>query len=136
MTTRRPRDPRSIATKAAELAVAVPQVMAHRMTRMAMAGPLPSLRDRKEFELMLAEKETAFVEGWQAMAAHTVRASHALAATLSRSFWAPAFQGDSSPSAVAVDLHDATFGVVATALAPMHRTAMANAKRLARTKLR
>ena len=125
-----------MATATAELAVAVPQVMAHRMTRMAMAGLLPSDRDRKEFALMVAEKESAFIEGWQAMAAHTVRTSQALAMTLSRSFWSPAFHGESSPSAVVADLHDATFGVVATALEPMHRTAMANARRLARTRLR
>ena len=136
MTTRSERSARAIVAKTAELAVAVPQVMAHRMTRMAMAGPLLSPRDRKEFERMVSEKESAFAEGWQAMALHTVRASQALAVTLSKSFWSPAFHGDSSPSAIVADFHDATFGIVAKALEPVHRTAMANAKRLSRTKLR
>lgn len=136
MSLRRTRATRSLSSKAAELAVAVPQVMAHRLTRLAMAGPAPSPRDRKEFARMVAEKEKAFVEGWQAMALHTLHANQALAVTLSQSFWTPAFHGNRSASAVAAKLHNATFGVVATGFAPMHRTAVANAKRLARTKLR
>jgi hypothetical protein len=40
---------KSLIAKAAELAFAVPQVVAHRVTRMALAGPSLSDRDRKEF---------------------------------------------------------------------------------------
>ena len=39
----------SLIIKAAELAFAVPQVVAHRVTRMAIAGPSLSERDQKEF---------------------------------------------------------------------------------------
>ena len=55
---------RSIATKTAELAVAVPHVVFHRVTRMALAGPVPSARDRKEFQLMVEEKKAAFSQAW------------------------------------------------------------------------
>ena len=39
MASRRTRAKSSLALQAAELALAVPQVVAHRMTRMALAGP-------------------------------------------------------------------------------------------------
>ncbi|MFD2837766.1 hypothetical protein ACFS3C_18085 [Azotobacter vinelandii] len=39
-----------------ELAMAVPLVVAQRMARMAMAGTAPTARDRREFQLMGAEK--------------------------------------------------------------------------------
>jgi hypothetical protein len=45
MTKRRSSD--LLARQATELAMAVPQVMAHRLTRMALAGATPSARDRR-----------------------------------------------------------------------------------------
>ncbi len=130
------RKTKSIAAKAAELAVAVPQVVAHRVARMAIAGPTLSERDRKEFERMVAEKHTAFSEAWQAMATQSVRANQALAASLMRSAWSPSAARKPTPAKVAAQLHKAALGVLGKGLAPVHRKAVANAKRLARTKLR
>ena len=90
MATRRRRATQSLATKAAELALAVPQVVAHRVTRMALSGPKLSPRDRKEFNLMVAEKNSAFGESWNAMAAQAALANQALAASFFRSFLAVA----------------------------------------------
>ena len=56
MPSRRARKTQSIVTQAVELAFAVPQVVAHRVTRMAIAGPTLSARDRKEFQRMGAER--------------------------------------------------------------------------------
>jgi hypothetical protein len=86
MPARRNRAARSLAVQAAELAVAVPQVVAHRVTRMALSGPRLSARDRKEFELMVAEKNAAFGEAWKAMAAQATLANQALAASFFKSF--------------------------------------------------
>src|SRR4051812_2826298 len=86
MVTRRSRSNRSLATQAAELALAVPQVVAHRVTRMALSSPKPSPRDRKEFERMFTEKNTAFAESWRAMAAQAALANQALAASFFYSF--------------------------------------------------
>ena len=61
MASRKARGSRSLAVKAAELAFAVPQVVVHRIIRMALSGPELSARDRKEFERMVAEKNAAFV---------------------------------------------------------------------------
>ena len=43
----------SAVSKVADIAVAAPQVIAHRVTRMALAGPVPDARDRKEFATMV-----------------------------------------------------------------------------------
>ncbi len=136
MPSRSTRKSRSVAHKAAELAVAVPQVVAHRMTRMALSGPTLSERDRKEFELMVAEKKTAFAEAWQAMATQSVRANQALATSIFRSVWSPSSKGKPTTDQLFSQLQTAALGVLSKGLAPVHRKAVANARRLARTKLR
>ena len=136
MPSRHKRKTKSLLAKAAELAFAVPQVVAHRVTRMAIAGPSVSERDRKEFQRMGTEKATAFIESWNAMTMQAIHANQALAASFFRSFWSPSMKGRPSTSAVAAQLHGAALGVLGKGMAPVHRKATANAKRLARTKLR
>ena len=136
MVARKPRGARSLAAKTVELAFAVPQVVAHRVTRMALSGPKLSLRDRKEFERMVAEKKSAFGESWNAMATQAVVANQQLAASFFRSFLSAAMGKKPSARASAAQLHKAALGVLGKGFAPVHRKAVANAKRLARTKLR
>jgi hypothetical protein len=124
----------SLFFKAAELACAAQQVVAHRVTRMAIAGPLPSARDRKEFELMNAEKTDAFNESWNAMATRAIHANQALATSFILSCWSPL--GMTTPTELASQLNHAALGVLGEGMAPVHKKALANAKRLARTKLR
>lgn len=129
----------SIAAKATELAIAVPQVIAHRVTRMAIADPKLSQRDRKEFHRMGTEKIAAFSESWIAMMMQAALANQQLAASFIRLFWSPwlwMLGSNSSSNSTSSQLHNATLGVFAKGIAPVHRTAVANAKRLARTKLR
>lgn len=71
---RRTRNFTPFVVKAAELGFAAPQVVAHRITRMLMAGVTPTARDRKELRLMGTEKMAAFAESWNAMAIETFRA--------------------------------------------------------------
>ena len=132
----RNRKSASIAAKAIELSVAVPQVVAHRVARMASAGAMPSERDRREFHRMGAEKVTAFTEAWNAMTQQAARANQALAASWMRSLWTPPWQAGKLPSAAAAQWHSAALGVIEKGMAPVHRTAKANAKRLGRTKPR
>jgi hypothetical protein len=136
MASRRKRKPQSLVAKATELAFAVPQVVAHRVTRMAIASPSLSKRDRKEFHRMGAEKMAAFSESWSAMAMQAFRANQALSASFLRSFWSPLRRSKPSASAIAAQLQNAALGVLGKGLTPVHRKARANAKRLARTKLR
>ena len=101
MATRRTRKTPSIARQAAELAVAVPQVIAHRLTRLARAGPAPSVRDRQEFQRMGAEKAAALAQSWNAMAQQAWEATPALALSFLRAFGSPA----RTKSAAAVATH-------------------------------
>jgi hypothetical protein len=116
-------------TQAAELAFAVPQVIAHRLTRMALAGHAPSARDRREFHRMGAEKLEAFYESWMAMAMHAWGAQN----SLWQSLWLPWLGGAALPSSF---FSGFTHSMLGKGMAPVHRRAVANAKRLARTKLR
>lgn len=119
-----------------ELAIAVPQVVAHRTTRMALSGRTPSARDRKEFELMVAEKNAAFIESWNAMAVQAMLANQALAASFLKSFFATARGKKPSAARSAAQFQRAALGVLGKGIAPVHRKATANAKRLARIKFR
>lgn len=136
MPSRRKLTSRSLTAKATELAFAVPQVVAHRMTRMALAGPRLSPRDRKEFELMLAEKNVAFADSWQAMATHTARSQQALAASFFRSLLSMSRGGKPTSPGSAAQLQRAALEVLGKGLAPLHRKAVANARRLGRIKIR
>lgn len=117
----RNRSSTRLARQATELAIAVPQVMAHRLTRMALAGPVPNARDRREFHGMAQEKMHAFWQSWSAM-------GWAAAAAMQKS-WLAALQGARVP------LLD-TQAILGKGMAPLHRKATANARRLARTRLR
>ncbi len=85
---------------------------------------------------MVAEKNTAFNESWKAMAAHAALANQALAASFFQAFLSAARGKKPSAVATANQLHKAALGVLGKGLAPIHRKAVANAKRLSRTKLR
>jgi len=132
MPTRSTRRNVALTTKAAELAVAVPQVVAHRMTRMAIAGPKLSKRDRKEFERMVVEKNIAIAQACQAMALQAMRTHQTFAASFLRSMVTPG----ASMAVSMAQVQGAALGLLGQGMAPFHRKAVANAKRLARTRLR
>ena len=85
---------------------------------------------------MVAEKNAAFAESWKAMAAQAALANQALAASFFHSFLLAARGKKPSATATAGQLHKAALGVLGKGLAPVHRKAVANAKRLSRTKIR
>jgi hypothetical protein len=133
----RRRSLHTLQAQAAELAWAVPQVVAHRLARIAGAGLKPTLRDRKEFARMVAEKHDAFGESWQAMAWQTLHAQQAFAAALARAaMTVPSLRRKSAARSLAEQLQRSALAVAGKGLAPVHRRAVANAKRLGRTKLR
>ena len=136
MATRRSRKTGSLAAHAIELGIAAPQVIAHRVARMAMAGATPSTRDRKEFHRMGTEKMIALNEAWSAMAFEAFRANQKLALSYMQSFWFPWVSPKSSVASASRQLSDAALGVLGKGMAPIRRSAVANAKRLGRTKRR
>ncbi|WP_295852592.1 polyhydroxyalkanoate granule-associated phasin [uncultured Xylophilus sp.] len=121
--------------QSAEMAMAVPQVMAHRLTRMALAGNHPSARDRKEFDLMSAEKVAAFGESWAAMGMEMFKAQQAMGVALAGT-WAKALMG-TTPSMAATlgQMQSAALQIAAAGMQPVHRRAVANSRRLRTTSL-
>lgn len=136
MPSRRSRKSIALAAKAAELAIVTPQVVAHRVARVAMAGPALSARDRKEFQRMADEKGAAFRESWMAMGMQAFRANQAIAQSWLRLIWSPALKRKPGAGAMARQMQSVALGVLGKGMAPVHRRAVANARRLARTKLR
>jgi hypothetical protein len=130
------RSATSLAKRSTELAIATPQVMAHRLTRMALAGPVLSARDRHEFQRMHAEKTTAFTESWQAMGWHAWQNQQRWWKAMMPLLSAPSPHAWWPTTAAAARLQNEALAMLNQGLAPVHRTAVANAKRLQRTKLR
>lgn len=130
MATRRPRRSKSLAVQTMELGVAVPQVIAHRVARMAIAGASPSARDRKELRRMGTEKVAAVNEAWNAMAVEAFRAHQRLTLSFMQSLWFPWVQPKRR------QLSNAALGIFGKGMAPVRRRAVANAKRLGRIKRR
>jgi hypothetical protein len=126
-----------IGTQASELMLAAPQVVAHRLGRMALAGPRPSARDQREFHRMSAEKLAAFGEAWQAMTLQMLRSNQRLAASMMRSWWPiGAVRGGKNSAAMtqaAAAWQQAALDVLGQGIRPVHRRAVANAKRLGRS---
>jgi hypothetical protein len=64
-----------LVTKTLETMLASAQVIGHRTGRMALAGPTPNARDRREIALMQQEKIEAGAQSAQPMAAHMMTMS-------------------------------------------------------------
>jgi hypothetical protein len=121
--------------------LAAPQVVAHRLFRMAAAGATPSRADQREFHLMSAEKIAAFSESWQAMALHMCKVNQDLALSLVRTWpfpaaFAPPGAFPKPLSRAVAQLQGPALGILSKGIAPIHRHAVSNAKRLGRIKVR
>ena len=121
---------KSLPTLASELAYAAPQVITHRLTRLALAGANPSARDQREFYRMGAEKVEAFYESWNAMLLQTLQVNQRLLF----SFWFPWAAQSSSQSPVE-QLEQAATQILTSGLKPVHKRAVSNAKRLNKTRM-
>ena len=113
-----------------ELGVAVPEVMARRVFRMALAGPSPSAADREEWLRMNGEKLSAFYESWNGMllAAYRANLQWFLSAP---AWWSTAWPGPGHRM-VSARVQRAALDMLASGVAPIHRRAVRNAKRLRR----
>lgn len=120
--------PKSLPTLASEVANAVPQVIAHRLTRMALAGVNPSAHDQHEFYRMGAEKVEAFYESWNAMLLQSLQINQRLLF----SCWFPWAVNGSSKSPVE-QLEQAATQILTSGIKPVHKRAVSNAKRLNKT---
>jgi len=115
------------ATKLAELSLAVPQVVGHRLTRIALAGASPNARDRKEFTGMVLEKPLAFSQAWGTAWSEGVRMQQQFLLT---------WLSGAPPATQLARTQASAARLLNKTLAPVHGKAVANAKRLARAKRR
>ena len=120
MRSRHPYAVPAVARHSLGLALAVPEVVAQRVMRMWLAGTPLSPRDRDEFHRMYAEKFVAFYESWNAMALEMFRVSLTL--------------GLFPVWTLTARNRRAAARVLSAGLAPIHRRAAANAKRLRRAR--
>jgi hypothetical protein len=141
--TRLSRTTAAATRKSLELAIAAPAVVALRSAGMIAAGAKPRARDRREILRMGSEKAQAFGESWFAMMAHMQREQMAAGFALWRywqSLWLAPWQlrvgnrlpGSRTQRAWARRMANSAASVLDRGLAPLHRTATANARRLAR----
>jgi UDP-N-acetylmuramyl pentapeptide synthase len=119
-----------------ELSLAAPQVIAHRMARMAQHGATPNAHDRAELHRMGAEKVVAFNESAQAMWMEAFGAGMRMsmqwwAQWLSPMAW---LRAPRLPSAGAMNEMGAA--VLAAGVGPFHKRVRANLKRLSAVKRR
>ena len=125
-----------LGAQASELMLAAPQVVAHRVGRMALAGAKPNARDRREFQRMSDEKLAAFGEAWQSMTLQMLKSNQQLAASMMRSWWpASAVRGSAKvapATQAAAAWQQAALDILGQGIRPVHRRAVANAKRLGR----
>jgi hypothetical protein len=127
----RRRRSKSLAAQSLALGIAVPQVIAHRVARMAVAGASPSARDRAEFRRMGTEKIAAAHEAWAAMATQAVVENQKAALRFMQAFWFPWMR-----TAAPKRLERVAEDILAKGIAPVRRRAEANAKRLRRGRRR
>ncbi|MBA2351857.1 MAG: polyhydroxyalkanoate granule-associated phasin [Burkholderiales bacterium] len=137
-----------------EVGIAAPQIIAHRTARMAAAGQTPNARDQREFNRMGQEKLDAFRESWTAMAMQTAAFNMQLATQAAQQWFGAwtAFQrlmlagtpvqmakaqetmlrsmATSFSSAGNKQLSDSFSRIASKGLAPVHKTATANVRRL------
>ena len=113
-----------LALKTGEMLAASSVVIPVRLGRMASAGHSPSAHDRREFARMGPEKLQAATESWFAVALAWQQWQWR--------WWMQAWQPWTATRTRAIPWA----GLAGTALAPIHRTATANARRLTRGKSR
>jgi hypothetical protein len=123
-----------IAKQWVELAVAAPQVVMHRTSRMATAGVELSDRDRTEFARMSSEKVMAFYQSWMAMSTAAFAVQFELARAFSNAAAAVATGSQASAMSTVTATSNAATKVLSAGLGPVHKKAVANARRLSRHK--
>ena len=116
----------------AQLALVAPMVVAQRMTRLALASDSLSAGDRKEMNLMSAEKFSALTESWNNTTIQMTRAYMNLGFDLMRLGLFPWHRTGGLVNAAAARFSQAATNSFQESLAPIRRRVVANSKRLAR----
>ena len=123
-----------LVTQAVELCLVAPQVVAHRLARMVVAGPLPTTRGQQELLRMGEEKITAFQQSWAAMWVQALHLQLQVAQGLPRATAQSLSRGEPAWMPLLHATAHGTTSLLQAGLAPVHRRAVANARRLQRNR--
>jgi hypothetical protein len=132
MAARRRSPSASLTSKAVELAMAVPQVVTHRLAMLSMAGPYPSHRDQREIISMSTEKIAAFYQSLTAVWFQSMRAQMMALYRLPLLMTMPALTNVASMRKSTHTAGIALAEIMVAGITPIHRKAVSNAARLAR----
>ncbi len=110
----------------AEINAVVPGIVSRRLMRLALAGAVPSHSDRTELSRMSSEKWQAASQSAVAMTAFAMQQQMAMAQSFMHAMWAP-WMGMSRSS---IPVPNPVAAMLSAGLAPYHRIATANARRL------
>jgi hypothetical protein len=119
-----------------ELALAAPLVATQRLSRLAAGGPVYSARDRREFAGMVEEKQVAFFQSWMAMSMEAVRIQQQMWLAWMRPLMWPTLSALSRTAPAPQWRYDHLLRIAGMGLVPVHRKALANARRLSSSGLR
>lgn len=126
--------------KMAELAVAAPQVMAFRTAPMLACGPFPRAATQAEVARMGFEKIQAFAESLSAMNAQLYASNQKWASLAMHQWWnvwltpwsVPNWWASFTP--IRKHAESTASKLIAAGIAPVHRHAIGNVRRLSRVK--
>ena len=121
-----------LARQTAQLSFAAPQVIAHRVGRMATSGIAPRSDDVQEFNRMYMEKVAAFSESWQAMGLQAMQSQFKLMSTWMGAFSRPGMwmQPWTRNAPVSEQWQKSMLDIMNTGMKPVRGRAVANARRL------
>lgn len=115
-----------IGRQIAEINAVVPGIVSRRLMRLALAGAVPSRSDCNELSRMSSEKWQAASRSAVAMTAYAMQQQMAMAQSFMRAMWTP-WMGMPHGS---IPVANPVAGLLGAGLAPYHRIATANARRL------
>ena len=117
----------NLANQSAQLALAVPKVMANRLDIMAQAGLTPNAQQQQEMFTMGAEKVAAFYESWWEMGLEMAKQNQKVMLSLFTPWTMPRTLAKASDPK---KLQHNMLKVLNKGMQPVSRRAVANAKRL------
>ena len=124
----------------AEMMLAAPHVMAHRLSLLSTPYAATQVRNQRELYRMSSEKLAAFGESWTAMASQMMQANQQLARMWMAGAWLPMHASQAALlrafGRAATQVQAAALQTIASGIAPVRNRAVANSKRLRRSTIR
>jgi hypothetical protein len=117
-----------------DMALAAPQVVAHRVARLASARAPLSARQQREFMAMGLEKAVAFQQSWLAMGLEVARLQQRAMLSWWQAAWTPWWSAARTPAASRSDWQRVAMGIAGAGIRPIRRKVVANARRFQRVR--